>query len=209
MARYLSTTQCTRLLRPIAVTLMGAWLLTGCGSAPVDPGLLKAPRFADESGRLARPWRFAHHASTDSYRLELRDGIASIDRVGHEPWALLAQPIPPETLPSLAGRRLAFSMDVRARLENDTFGPPLKPTALTVQTWLRPGSGSSSPLNAMLGPRQAETQRLALPSAAHIPDWERYTLEFTVPENVSRMEVAVMMTSGGRLELRNPSLHPL
>jgi hypothetical protein len=192
-------------LRVVTALLVLA-LLPGCDRAP-DPGLVRAPGFADENGRLAAPWRFAHHASTDSYRLVVDSGVATIERTGHEPWAMLVQPVPQDLIPELAGRRLAFSMELRAELENETFGPPLKPTALTVQMWHEQRGGGA--LGGMLGPRQAETARLDLPSAARITDWTRHTLEFTAPDDLSKMEIAVMMTSGGRLQLRRPALHPL
>ncbi|WP_116899183.1 MULTISPECIES: hypothetical protein [unclassified Wenzhouxiangella] len=193
----------------ITLSLLLTGLLVACGDRSPDAGLIRAPEFSDDSGRLARPWRFAHHATTDSYRLEIRDGIATIERTGPEPWSQLVQPVPPEQLDSLAGRRLAFSMDIRARLENETFGPPLEPTALTVRMWNKPAAASAGALGAMLGSRQAESERLALPHDAQISDWRRVTLEFTVPEDIARMEVAAIMASGGRLELRNPALHPL
>ncbi|WP_376696578.1 hypothetical protein [Wenzhouxiangella sp. EGI_FJ10305] len=193
----------------ITLSLLLAGLLVACGDSTPDAGLIRAPEFSDDSGRLARPWRFAHHATTDSYRLEIRDGIATIKRTGPEPWSQLVQPVTPEHLDSLAGQRLAFSMDIRARLENKTFGPPLEPTALTVRMWNKPAAASAGSLGAMLGSRQAATERLTLPEDAQISDWQRFTLEFTVPADIERMEVAAIMASGGRLELRNPALHPL
>ncbi len=196
-------------LPAITLSLVLAGLLVACGGRSPDAGLIQMPRFADDSGRLARPWRFAHHATTDSYRLEIRDGIATIERTGPEPWSQLVQPVTPEHLDSLAGRRLAFSIDIRARLENETFGPPLEPTALTVRMWNKPAASGAGSLGAMLGSRQAASERLALPDDAQISDWRRFTLEFTVPSDIARMEVAAIMASGGRLELRNPALHPL
>lgn len=195
-------------LVPALLALCLAWL-TACGDERPDPGLITAPGFADESGRLAGAWRFAHHATTGSYRLQVSDGIASIERVGHEPWAMLVQTVPDESLRALAGRRLAFSMDIRADLEDETWGRPLQPTGLSVHTWLQTGDGQASALSAMLGPRQAETRRLALPPDARIPDWTRHTLEFPVPEDVARLEIAVVMSSGGHLQVRNPALYPL
>src|SRR5699024_8747173 len=86
-------------------------LLAACGGDQYDPRLVRAPAFVKESGRLARRWQFAHHASTDSYTLTIADGVARIERVGHEPWARLSQPIDRESLPAVAGRRMAFSVD--------------------------------------------------------------------------------------------------
>lgn len=181
-------------------------LLAACTSETPDPGLIRAPGFADESGRLASSWRFAHHASTDSYRLTIEEGVATIERVGPEPWSQLTQPVPAESIDSLAGRRMAFSVDVRAELENETFGPPLEPTALAVRIWRKRSSGSG--LNAMLGGGTPHVERLVLPENG-VADWQRFTLEFTMPENPARMEVSAVMASGGWLSLRNPALNPV
>lgn len=196
---------------PALPTIIAALLafLVACGGERTDPGLIQAPGFADESGKLARPWRFAHHASVDSYQLELADGVATITRIGHEPWAMLVQPVEKDSLNVLAGQRLAFGMDIRADLEDESFGPPFEPTALAVRMWHQPQNAGASALGSVLGPRQARTARLDLPPAARIPEWSRYTLHFTAPEDLYRMELSIVMTSGGRLELRNPSLHLL
>ena len=151
--------------------LTGLLLLCACGAGErYDPGLVQAPGFANESGRLARPWQFAHHASSDSYILSLADGVAAIERVGHEPWARLSQEIDREAIPPFAGRRMAFSADIRADLDDSQYGKPLEPSGLMVRVWQkRPDAGNT--FSAMVGSPRSQVERLELAADAQIPQW--------------------------------------
>jgi len=191
----------------VALTMLACLgLLAACGGEkPHDPGLIRAPEFTEASGRLARAWQFAHHASSDSYLLSVDDGAASIERVGHEPWARLAQEIDRQRLSEVAGRRMAFSMDLRADLDDSVYGKPIEPTGLMARVWQKPAAGSSM-VSAMVGSPRSRDKRLGLAPDAQIPQWERRSVEFSVPENVSRIEVSAILSTGGKLELRNPSL---
>ncbi len=189
----------------VIALLTGLALLAACSGDQYDPGLIRAPAFANESGRLARPWQFAHHASTDSYLLTIDDGAAAIERVGHEPWARLSQPIDRESLPALAGRRMAFSMDIRADLDDSEWGRPIEPAGLMVRIWQK-AEGNNAFFSAMVGSPRSQVERLALAPDARISEWQRHALEFELPETVSRLEVSVVMSTGGTLEIRHPSL---
>lgn len=188
------------------VLLASLLLLCACGAGErYDPGLVQAPGFANESGRLAQPWQFAHHASTDSYILTLAGGVAAIERVGHEPWARLSQEIDREAIPPFAGRRMAFSADIRADLDDSQYGKPIEPSGLMVRIWhKRQGAGST--FSAMVGAPRSQVKRLELAADAQIPQWEPRSVVFSVPKNVSRIEISAILSTGGRLELRNPSL---
>jgi hypothetical protein len=181
-------------------------LISACSpQAEHDPGLLAAPGFIDETGRLVRPWSFQHHATLGSYRLTVTDGELTIERIGAEPSATLVQDLPAEAVADAAGRTLVFGADFRARLENDTWGPPLSPTGMIVRVE-SPPEGGASDLAARLGSARRRVERLDLPSPVVIDDWTRHELVFDVPEDVQRMSVSFSMTSGGVLEIRNPSL---
>lgn len=181
-------------------------LLCACGAGePYDPGLVQAPGFANESGRLARPWQFAHHASSDSYTLTLADGVATIERVGHEPWARLSQEIDREAIPPFAGRRMALSADIRAELDDSQYGKPIEPSGLMVRIWQKRQSAGGT-VSAMVAAPRSQVERLELAADAQIPQWAPRSVVFDVPENVSRIEISAILSTGGRLELRNPSL---
>jgi len=190
---------------PALALLAALALLSACSSDRYDPGLVRAPAFANDSGWLARPWQFAHHASTDSYTLTLADGAARIERVGHEPWSRLSQHIDRKSLPALAGRRMAFSMDIRAELDDSEYGRPIEPPGLVVRIW-QETEGDHTLVSALVGSPRSQAERLALAADARIPEWQRHALEFELPETVSRLEISVVMSTGGTLEIRNPSL---
>lgn len=192
---------------PAALAILACLgLLTACGGdEPHDPGLIRAPGFTEPSGRLARAWQFAHHASNDSYRLSVDDGAVTLERVGREPWARLAQEIDRQRLHEAAGRRMAFSMDLRADLDDSVYGKPIEPTGLMARVWQKPEAGGSM-VNAMVSSPRSRDVRLGLAPDAQIPQWERHSLVFSVPDNVSRIEVSAVLSTGGKLALRNPSL---
>lgn len=189
----------------IAAVAMIAWLaLAACGgNGQPDPGFIRVADFKRTEADL-RAWQFIHHASHDSYELTVSDGSAAITRIGHEPWATLTQSISPEHIERLAGQRLAFSIDLKGALEDETWGDPIEPTGLTARMQQRPGAQSRT--HALLGSRRSRSERLPLPADALMPDWQRHTLEFDAPDDLEKLEVGVIMTNGGTLELRHPSL---
>lgn len=182
--------------------LAAVLLIAGCGEPPRDPGFVRAPDFSVAAGERL-PWIFSHHASDGSYELTIDQGVAAIRRIGAEPWAFLGQTVPEDTINQLAGQRLAFSVELRGRLDSAEWGKPFEPTGLLAKMWQRPGAGA----HALLGSERSHSKRLAIPGDASLPDWKRHTLEFDTPETLSRLQIAVVMSTGGTLELRNPSLH--
>jgi hypothetical protein len=185
--------------------LAAVLLIAGCSPQPHDPGFLLGPEFGTREGER-RAWTFSHHASTDSYELTVDQGVAAIRRVGPEPWAFFAQTLPEDSIEQLAGRRLVFSVELRGQLDTAEWGKPFEPTGLLAKMWQRPGAGGRR-AHALLGSERSHSERLAIPGDASLPDWKRHTLEFDTPESLSRLQIAVVMSTGGTLEIRNPSLH--
>lgn len=198
------------IFRPSAIRttalLASLSMLGACsGDERYDPGLVQAPGFASEAGRLARPWQFAHHASADSYELTLADGIATIERVGHEPWGRLSQEIDRDAIPAFAGRSMAFSADIRAVLDDSQYGKPMEPSGLMVRIWHKRQNAGST-FTAMTAAPRSRVERLELAADARIPQWQRHSVFFEVPDKVSRIEISAILSTGGTLQLRNPSL---
>jgi len=178
-------------------------IAVACGNTgPPDPGFIRAPEFTNSSDDR-RAWLFSHHATSDSYRLVVTNGVAAITRVGHEPWAMLSQSISAASVETLAGKRLALSIDLKGMLEDETWGEPLEPTGLIVRIQ-QPVPGSRT--HALLGSRRSRTERLPLPAEATPAEWQRYTLEFDAPTDLEKLEVGVLMTTGGTVKFRRPSL---
>lgn len=184
---------------------MALALLAACNPADShDPGLLQEPEFGDD--RVERPWVFSEHAGGHSYTIEVTGGVAVIRRTGDEPWARLMQSVPADRLSLIAGRRAEFSVQFRAALDGTQWGTPFEPTGLGVKIWT---GGKTDARSRHLGAGSATAtvrERLALDPSARIEDWQRHALTFDVPENAERMEVAVIMSTGGRLEIRRPAL---
>ncbi|NEZ05050.1 hypothetical protein G4Y73_12915 [Wenzhouxiangella sp. XN201] len=197
--------RCPSISTRLLVTLAALLLIAGCGPQPYDPGLLRSPGFGTAEGER-RSWTFSHHASTDSYELTIDQGVAAIRRVGPEPWAFLAQMLPEGSIEQLAGRRLVFAVELRGQLDTTEWGKPFEPTGLLAKMWHRPGDGARG-AHALLGSERVHSERLPLPGDASLPDWKRHTLEFDTPETLSRLQIAIVMSTGGTLEMRNPSLH--
>ena len=196
------------LRKPVTACLIaaGTLLMGACTTETEhDPGLLAVPGFAGEDGRLQRPWSFVHHASLGSYRLSIDDGVVAIERTGPEPSATLAQSLPAQTVAEIAGRTLVFSADLKARLEEDTWGTPVSPTGMVVRIHSPPAGGANH-LSARLGTGRQQSERLDLSPSAQMEHWQRHELEFDVPADAQRLTVSFAMTAGGVLEIRNPSL---
>lgn len=192
----------------LAVSLLSSGMLmtAACTTeADNDPDLIAVSGFAGDDGRLQRPWSFVHHATLGSYRLNVNDGILSIERTGPEPSATLAQSLPAETVAKIGGSTLVFAADLRANLETDTWGTPVSPTGMVVRMHSPPAGGSSH-IAARLGTGRQQTVRLDLSPSIRMNDWQRHELEFDVPEDAERLTVSFAMTAGGILEIRNPSL---
>ncbi|QKK02255.1 MAG: hypothetical protein HND55_06050 [Pseudomonadota bacterium] len=185
---------------------VAAFATIGCDNNRThDPGLVQAPRFVDEKGERDRAWLMSHHANRGSYALTIDDGTAIIERTGPEPWGLLSQFFPREVVEELAGRTLAFSADLKLDLEDDTWGTPIEPVGFRVKVF-KARDPRGNPLHAMLGVRPQENFVLNVPNDVTQRDWQRYTLEFRLPDDAWEIEAAVFMSRGGRLYVRNPSL---
>ena len=168
-------------------------------AAPSEPGLLQDPGFHRIEGRHAEPlWRLTQHAGPVSYTAKAEQGVVRIERVGGEPWGHFAQVLEDD---GLAGQWLEFSAELRAELD-DSYGEPMQPTGLAV---LVRGRLPADP--PMLGMRilHASDVDFDLQPGSH--GWRRHVYRFQVPEAVSlQVKLAVQLTHGGWIEMRNPSL---
>lgn len=192
--------------------LLGAMFLVGCGSgssssvearaAAYDPGLIQEPQFGDEQGRLLRPWSFSQHAGDPSYEYRIDMGTMTIRRIDVEPWGKLGQRISLEELEP--GETLEFEVEMLPELSEE-YGEPMVPTGLEVN--VRGYAGNADlPRSPMMGSARLLSERLPVERVESHPEWAVYTLQFDLPEGATRLEVAVVMSMGGALHLRRPSL---
>lgn len=193
----------------IAGFLLLMLILPGC-SPKVDDvppgGLLENPGFEDHegSGIVARPWSFSQHAGDTSYRVRVEEGVLRIERIGNEPWGQITQQLSPEDVAAHTGAIMEFSVDISADL-TDEFGEPMSPTGPSVGIW---GYADDTPphLRGMLGSSLLLSERSPIDLGPGTHDWQRHVIRFQVPDNATRLEVAVAMTLGGEIRVRDPHL---
>jgi len=165
----------------------------------VEPGLLIDSGFeiAGKDGPLQH-WGIHQHAGDTSYRLEVSEGTARIERTGLEPWGVLSQTLPAD---ALVGKTLEWSAELSGELD-DRYGPPFEATGLVVSVT---GFGPND--LPMMGTRHLLTlaSEPGLPTGALTA--ERHRLRFQVPEGRElELRVGVQLTRGGVLQIRAPSL---
>jgi hypothetical protein len=171
----------------------------GIAFEPIDPGLLGDGRFERIKGQSADPvWALTQHAGPLSYTVEVKDGVARVERIGGEPWGHFSHLLRDD---SLAGQWLEFSAEIRGELD-DSHGEPMQPTGPSILVRGRlPGD------LPMMGARilYASEAEFGLDPGSH--PWRRHAYRFQVPEAVAlEINTAVQLTHGGWIEIRNPRL---
>ena len=181
--------------------LAAAALQIGCAAAPPqDNGvarlsaeecegfdeLLIDPKFETLS-QQGSAWRYRQHTGDVSFSLLANSGQLDFERIGEEPWATYTQKI---TDSRLSGRTVRYSADLKG----------------DVSDVVTHGFGAKSGLFLRLGPRPDANM------ADHDPnigqwDWQRVTVEATVPEIFDYVEVGFIYQGGqGLLSAGAPRL---
>lgn len=177
-------------------------VLSACAGAPAEraselpaPGAIalrnpgfEAPARAGE--RCPEAWLCTMHADPDSFRFfadasspgqGTRSGC--IERVTPEPWAVMSQPVPAQ---SLRGRKLRFSIAIRGeRLAGQGGGP-----------WLL----VHGPAGVLL-----HKESVSLVGSR----WERRSIEVDVPAQAQEVEVGVTLVGAGRICIDDARLEPV
>lgn len=188
-------------------TALAMWGIFWGGFALADgevrTNLLPADAFeTDERGQLAGGWRSAQHSSDASYEFSTQNGELSIRRTGDEPWGQVTLQLDPRPL---AGQELEFSVEVAGDFRFDHEGLSLGPPGIEVIA-----EGRSADLRQrMMGSQTLLSESQSWDVAEGAYDWTPLALRFVVPETASRLRVAVTMTLGGELRVRNPRLVPV
>ncbi len=175
--------------------------------APYEPppaGVLKNASFMADSRGLPVDWSFQQHANTSSYTLMAADGVATITRIGSEPWGILRQSFRRQDVEPLLGKTLEFSAEIAGEF-TDEYGEPMEPPGLKARVR---GVRAGSP--AMLGASTLATASENIDTTAGYLPWRRYSLQFTLPTADKargvEFDVGVLMTTGGVMRVRGPSL---
>ena len=153
--------------------------------------VLQATDFTRVSGRRY-PWRGFQHARR-SFTVDADDGVLTITQMASEPWFYYAQRVNDARL---IGRRLEFSADLKGNI----IAEP------KFHGWDHVGG-------LYYSTNQGKT-RLYTSIAEHEPnqgewDWQRVSVEFTVPKDATEVQVGFTHQAKGWLKARNPTLRIL
>ena len=137
--------------------------------------LLVDPAF-DTVSQQGSAWRFRQHAGDTSFSVTAADGQLNFERIGKEPWATYTQKI---TDARLSGRVVRYSADLQGDISDEVTH----------------AFGAKSGLFLRVGPRPDANM------ADHEPnigswDWQRVTVEATVPEAFDYVEVGFIYQGG-------------
>lgn len=166
---------------------------------PAQPSLLLDPGFTEgDAPENLKHWRLYQHAGERSYVLSIEDGVATLKRVGIEPWGQITQTLPAD---AYAGKTLEWSAELEGELD-DSYGEPFQASGLSVSvTGLAPGD------LPMMGARHLLTQSTDPGLPAGVLERGRQRLQFVVPAGSDlKLQVSVILTRGGYLRARNPQL---
>ena len=165
-----------------------------------DAGYIKNPTFAVGADGKLIDWAMLQHSSNTSYALSSNAGVLGIERTGVEPWGMIRQLFRKDEVAPLLGKKLEFSADIATEF-TDEYGEPMQPSGLSVIIkGVRAGS------NPMFGATQLLSESVSI-EPGHT-GWKRYALVFDVPGDAKavRIELNIVMTEGGVLSVRGPSL---
>lgn len=203
--KYCVQERAARLCRAISISALASTatvlLLGGCVTDPADDAgiaqlsaeecegfesLLLDPTF-DSFAQEGSAWRYRQHTGPSSFSLTVNDGQLDFSRTGPEPWAIYRQKI---TDPRLSGRLVRYSAEMKGEVSDEVTH----------------AFGAKSGLFLRLGPRPDANM------ADHDPnigkwDWQRVTVEATVPEMFDYLEAGFIYQGGeGMLSARAPRL---
>lgn len=168
-------------------------------------GLIKNQQFAlDDRGRLAS-WVLIQHSSTiPSYKADGGNGTLSLARIGEEPWGFIRQSIGRKRSKNLQGKTLEFSAEIAGDFTGE-YGVPINAAGLSVLI-----KGFPEGANRLLGARNLFSELVPVTLEPGSFGWERYAVSFSVPAGdgvyISTIELSFIMTLGGVMKIRGPSL---
>lgn len=178
-----------------------ALLQLGCASPPAEnngvarlsaeecegfEALLIDPAF-ETLWQQGSPWRYRQHAGATSFSLTVNDEQLDFTRTGGEPWAIYRQTI---TDSRLSGRSVRYSAELKGNVSDEVTH----------------GFGAKSGLFLRLGPRPDANMADHEPNVGQW-EWQRVTVEATVPEIFDYVEVGFIYQGGeGMLSAKAPKL---
>jgi len=158
---------------------------------PVVASVLRNPGFEAEvvaGARCAPGWDCTMHSNPEAFRFFQAEGMAGgrgfcIERVADEPWALLTQALQGSRLEGIRGKRMRLSLAVRVE---------------------GAGGAGAGPWMLVQGAPPLHASRLASGTS----EWQRLSIELTVPPHASVVEVGATLEGPGRACFDEARLEP-
>ena len=146
--------------------------------------LLADPEFLTVG--VSRVWRYAQHTGERSFSLEVEEGELAITRIATQPWMLLKHQVADA---AFSGANIRFSAELKGELPTD---PPLHGFEHKAGLYIKLGRA-----RAELAPHEYNKETF---------DWQTVSLERSVPQGVTKLEVGFVHQAGGTLWARSPEL---
>lgn len=135
---------------------------------------------------VSRVWRYAQHTGERSFSLEVEEGELAITRIATQPWMLLKQQVAEATF---SGASIRFSAELKGELPTD---PPLHGFEHKAGLYIKLGRA-----RAELAPHDYNKETF---------DWQTVSIDRSVPQGVTKLEVGFVHQAGGTLWARSPEL---
>lgn len=188
-------------LRSISISIALAGLLAACSMEPEQEAckprgknLLKDPKFATVFGSAAkRKWSASEHRAGRSFEHEVNDGELLIRKTGREPWFIMSQMVPAETI---KGKTVLFSAQIKLDLQEPEPEHNFKV-----------GSGLS--LTAMVNGKPALRSIFEHEPHMGTHDWQTVQVKADMPKNLGILRVGFLHQTNGEISVRSPSLRLL
>ena len=135
---------------------------------------------------VSRVWRYAQHTGERSFSLEVEEGELAITRIATQPWMLLKQQVAEAMF---SGASIRFSAELKGELPTD---PPLHGFEHKAGLYIKLGRA-----RAELAPHDYNKETF---------DWQTVSIDRSVPQGVTKLEVGFVHQAGGTLWARSPEL---
>lgn len=173
-------------INPIFILLLTCGFVHQANSADCETSdnLLADPEFLTVG--VSKVWRYAQHTGETSFSLEVEEGELAITRIATQPWMLLKHQV---SEAAFSGASIRFSAELKGDLPTN---PSLHAFEHKAGLYIKLGRA-----RAELAPHDNNKETF---------DWQTVSLERSVPQGVTMLEVGFVHQAGGTLWARAPEL---
>jgi hypothetical protein len=171
---------------PIFILLLACGFVHQVDSADCETSdnLLVDSEFATVG--VSNVWRYAQHTGERSFSLDVEEGELAITRIATQPWMLLKHQVAEA---AFSGANIRFSAELKGELPT---APSLHGFEHKAGLYIKLGRA-----RAELAPHEYNKETFG---------WQTVSLERSVPQGVTKLEVGFVHQAGGTLWARSPEL---